>query len=141
MDKKRYVGVIVKCKDEVLLCKRNHDGSFPGMWSIPAGKLEEHESTSECAVREFYEETAVQINQEDLEFVGIIPRHTRDGRKVKGLMYVYMLRVDEKIEPDFEKAKDGNEHSEWKYSRLENIKPEYTGTKLHALLEIILQKN
>ena len=96
MDKKRYVGVVVKCNDEVLLCKRNHDGSFPGMWSIPAGKLEENESTHECAVREFYEETAIEISKEDLIFVGLIPRHTRDGKKVKGLMYVYQINVNKK---------------------------------------------
>jgi hypothetical protein len=41
MEKKRYVGVMVKCKDKILLCKRNNLGSFPGMWSIPGGKLEE----------------------------------------------------------------------------------------------------
>ena len=41
MDTKRYVGVVVKCNNKVLLCKRNNQGSFPGMWSIPAGKLVE----------------------------------------------------------------------------------------------------
>jgi 8-oxo-dGTP pyrophosphatase MutT (NUDIX family) len=141
MDKKRYVGVVVKCKDEVLLCKRNHDGSFPGMWSIPAGKLEENESTHECAVREFYEETSLTIPQEKLFFIGLIPRHTRDGKKVKGLMYVYQINVDKKLEPDFENAKDGDEHSEWRYFKLKDIRLENTGTKLYKLLEIVLSKN
>ena len=53
MEKKRYVGVMVKCKDKILLCKRNNEGSFPGMWSIPGGKLEENETTQEGAKREF----------------------------------------------------------------------------------------
>ena len=100
MDKKKYVGVVVKCKDEVLLCKRNHYGSFPGMWSIPAGKLEDNESTHECAVREFYEETSLMISEDKLNFIGLIPRHTRDGKKVKGLMYVYQINVDKRLEPD-----------------------------------------
>jgi ADP-ribose pyrophosphatase YjhB (NUDIX family) len=141
MDKKKYVGVVVKCKDEVLLCKRNHDGSFPGMWSIPAGKLEDNESTHECAVREFYEETSLMIPQEKLKFIGLIPRHTRDGKKVKGLMYVYQINVDKKLEPDFEKAKDGEEHSEWAYFRFKDIRMENTGTKLYELLKIVLNKN
>jgi 8-oxo-dGTP pyrophosphatase MutT (NUDIX family) len=141
MDKKRYVGVVVKYKDEVLLCKRNNEGSFPGMWSIPAGKLEENESTHECAVREFYEETALTISEEKLKFVGLIPRHTRDGKKVKGLMYVYQINVNNKLEPDFDKAKDGDEHSEWKYYKMKDIEMERTGTNLYKLLEIILGKN
>jgi 8-oxo-dGTP diphosphatase len=141
MDKKRYVGVVVKCNDEVLLCKRNHDGSFPGMWSIPAGKLEEDESTHECAVREFYEETSLIIPEEKLKFIGLIPRHTRDGKKVKGLMYVYQIDVVKKLEPDFDKAKDGDEHSEWDYFRLKDIRMENTGTKLYKLLEIVLNEN
>lgn len=141
MDKKKYVGVVIKCKDEVLLCKRNHDGSFPGMWSIPAGKLEDNESTHECAVREFYEETSLVIPEEKLKFIGLIPRHTRDGKKVKGLMYVYQINVDKKLEPDFEKAKDGDEHSEWGYFKLRNIRIENTGTKLYELLKIVLSKS
>ena len=40
---KRYVGVLVKHNDSVLLCKRNNKGSLPGVWSIPAGKLEDGE--------------------------------------------------------------------------------------------------
>jgi len=54
MDRKTYTGVMVKCGDKILLCKRNNLGSFPGMWSIPGGKLEEGESTQEGARREFF---------------------------------------------------------------------------------------
>jgi 8-oxo-dGTP diphosphatase len=141
MDKKKYVGVVVKCKDEVLLCKRNHYGSFPGMWSIPAGKLEDNESTHECAVREFYEETSLMISEDKLNFIGLIPRHTRDGKKVKGLMYVYQINVDKRLEPDFDNAKDGDEHSEWDYFKLKDIEENKTGTKLYSLLKIVLSKN
>ena len=72
MDKKTYTGVMVKCGDKILLCKRNNLGSFPGMWSIPGGKLEEGESTQEGARREFFEETAVDIDDLDLKFIGLI---------------------------------------------------------------------
>lgn len=140
MDKKRYAGVLVKCKDKVLLCKRNHEGSYPGMWSIPAGKVEEDETTKHCAKREFYEETAIDIDDEELTFIGLVPRHTRDGKKVKGFMYVYLLNVDKEIEPDFNEAIDGEEHSEWKYSSLKQIDENRTGTYLYKLLEIILEK-
>ena len=139
MEKKRYVGVMVKCKDKILLCKRNNQGSFPGMWSIPGGKLEENETTQEGAKREFLEETAVDISGMDLQFIGLIPRHTRDGKKIKGLMYVYLLNVENEIEPDLEKAIDGEEHTDWDYFPLSGIKPETSGDYMHKLAELVLK--
>ncbi len=139
MDKKRYTGVMVKCGDKVLLAKRNSQGAFPGMWSIFGGKLEENETTMEGAKREFFEETAIDIDEKDLKFVGLIPRHTRDGNKVKGLMYVYLLEVENCIEPDLRSAIDGEEHTEWKYFDLNEIESEKTGQYMYKLLEIILQ--
>ena len=139
MDKKRYTGVIVKHKDKILLCKRNNQGSFPGMWSIPGGKLEEGETTKEGAMREFFEETAVDISNKELTFVGIIPRHTRDGKKIKGLMYVYLLKVYNPIHPDLVNAIDGEEHTECGYFSIDEITEEKSGEYLHKLAEIVLQ--
>ena len=139
MDKKRYTGVMVKCGDKVLLAKRNSQGAFPGMWSIFGGKLEENETTMEGAKREFFEETAIDIDEKDLKFVGLIPRHTRDGNKVKGLMYVYLLDTENPIEPDLENAIDGEEHTEWGYFSLNQIDPMKTGHYIHRIAEIVLQ--
>jgi ADP-ribose pyrophosphatase YjhB (NUDIX family) len=139
MDRKTYVGVMVKCGNRILLCKRNNQGSFPGMWSIPGGKLEDNESTQEGAKREFFEETAVDIDNQNLEFVGLIPRHTRDGKKVKGLMYVYLLNTDKEIEPDLASAIDGEEHTDWKYFKIDEIDPMNTGDYMYKLAEIILK--
>lgn len=139
MDKKRYTGVIVKHKDKILLCKRNSQGSFPGMWSIPGGKLEEGETPKEGARREFFEETAVNINNVDITFVGLIPRHTRDGKKIKGLMYVYLLEMDSPLYPDLDNAIDGEEHTECGYFSINEITEEKSGEYLHKLAEIVLQ--
>ena len=139
MENKRYVGVMVKCKDKVLLCKRNNLGSFPGMWSIPGGKLEENETPMDGAKREFLEETDVNINDKEVTFIGLIPRHTRDGKKVKGLMYVYLLEVEEPIIPDLVNAIDGEEHTDSGYFTLDEIKPETSGDYFHRLAEIILE--
>jgi ADP-ribose pyrophosphatase YjhB (NUDIX family) len=139
MEKKTYVGVMVKCKDKILLCKRNNQGSYPGMWSIPGGKLEANETTGQGARREFLEETAVDISDADLQFIGLIPRHTRDGKKVKGIMYVYLLNVETEIEPDLENAIDGEEHTDWGYFPLMGIKPETSGEYMYKLAEIVLK--
>jgi ADP-ribose pyrophosphatase YjhB (NUDIX family) len=139
MDKKRYVGVAVKCGNKLLLCKRNNQGSFPGMWSIPGGKLEDGETTQEGAKREFFEETAIDITDKDITFVGLIPRHTRDGKKLKGLMYVYLLNVDEEIMPDLVNAIDGEEHTDAKYFTIDEIKPEMSGEYMSKMAEILLK--
>jgi phosphatase NudJ len=139
MDKKRYTGVMVKCKDKVLLAKRNSQGAYPGMWSIFGGKLEENETTMEGAKREFFEETAIDIDGMHLKFIGLIPRHTRDGKKIKGLMYVYLLEVENCIEPDLVNAIDGEEHTDWGYFTLDEVTTEKSGEYMHKLAEIILK--
>jgi 8-oxo-dGTP pyrophosphatase MutT (NUDIX family) len=138
--KKRYAGVVVKVGDKILLAKRNNQGSFPGMWSIFGGRMEEDEEAKDAAKREFFEETSIDIDDKDLELVGVIPRHTRDGSKVKGLMYVYKLESDSEIEPNLENAIDGEEHTEWAYMGVNDVSPEKCGTYLHKLLEIVLEK-
>ena len=89
-EKKRYVGVVVKIDDKILLCKRNNQGSFPGMWSVPAGSIEKGEKSIDAAVREFKEETNIDIKDGDLVFTGIVPRINRGGEHIKGYMYVYL---------------------------------------------------
>jgi len=140
MDTKTYVGVVVKYKDKVLLCKRNAQGSFPGMWSIPAGKVEDGEETMEAAKREFFEETAIDIDNKELTFVGLIPRHTRDGKKIKGMMYVYQYDIDEQVYPDLANAIDGAEHTECGYFTTNQVSQENSGEYLHKLIQIILKK-
>lgn len=140
MDKKIYSGVIVKHNDKCLLCKRNSTGSFPGMWSIPGGKNEEGEETMEAAKREFFEETAHDITDEKLKFVGVMPRYTRDGKKIKGMMFAYKLEVENPIIPDLEKAIDGSEHTECKYFDIDQIRKEEVGTVLYETLKSIFEK-
>lgn len=139
MENKRYVGVMVKCNNKLLLCKRNNDGAYHGMWSIPGGKLEENETTQEAAKREFLEETDVDITDLELQFIGLIPRHTRDGKKIKGLMYVYLLNVETEIEPDLVNAVDGDEHTEWGYFTIREINPQTSGEYMHKLAELVLK--
>lgn len=140
MDKKRYTGVIVKSGNKCLLCKRNSQGSFPGMWSIPGGKLEDNEETKDGAKREFFEETSHDISNQELDFVGVVPRHTRDGKKIKGMMYVYQLNSEDEIHPDLENAIDGDEHSECDYFTAEQIDPMKTGKVLSKMLKLVLEK-
>jgi len=137
---KRYSGVIVKCGDEVLLCKRNSKGSLPGQWSIPCGHLEEGEHPMDGVKREFKEETNYTLDN-NLKLVGFVKRYNRDGTEVKGLMYVFMMETDEKIHPDLENAIDGDEHSECRYFNLENLPFDNKSDQLCKLIMELLKKD
>jgi ADP-ribose pyrophosphatase YjhB (NUDIX family) len=137
---KRYSGVIVKCGDEVLLCKRNATGTLPGQWSIPCGHLEKGEHPMIGVKREFEEETNYTLDN-DLKLVGFVKRYNRDGSEVRGLMYVFMMETDEKINPDLENAKDGEEHTECGYFDLENLPFDKKDDQLGKLITRILKKD
>lgn len=137
---KRYSGVIVKCGDEVLLCKRNATGELPGQWSIPCGHLEKGEHPIDGVKREFKEETNYTLDN-DLKLVGFVKRYNRDGSEIKGLMYVFMMETDEPINPDLENAKDGEEHSECGYFNLENLPFDNKNDQLCKLIMRLLKKD
>jgi ADP-ribose pyrophosphatase YjhB (NUDIX family) len=137
---KRYSGVIVKCGDEVLLCKRNATGDLPGQWSIPAGNLKKDEHPINGIEREFKEETNYTLDN-DLKLVGFVKRYNRDGSEVKGLMYVFMMETDEPINPDLENAIDGDEHDMCGYFNLENLPFDNKDEQLCKLITKILKKD
>jgi 8-oxo-dGTP pyrophosphatase MutT (NUDIX family) len=118
----RYSGVLVKCNNKVLLCKRSPYQSLPGVWSIPAGSVEKGETPREAAVREFFEETNIVIeDEEDLKLIGTANRYARDNKYLKGILYVYLIETDEEIYPDLENANDGGEHTECGYFSLKEL--------------------
>jgi 8-oxo-dGTP pyrophosphatase MutT (NUDIX family) len=110
------------------------------MWSVPAGSIEKNEKSRDAGVREFKEETNITIKPENLTFTGIVPRTSRDGKFVKGYMYVYLYEPKEILFPDLENAVDGEEHTECGYFTWNQISIMNTGTQLKHLLEVILGK-
>ena len=129
---KKWAGVILKNDGEVLLCKRSPDKSMPNTWSIPSGHIEENESPGAAALREFYEETNIELDK-DLDFVGFLTKFKKDETK-KGHMFVFLSETKDRIEPDLKNAKDGWEHTSCKYFKKEDL-PEQKGNE--ELLEIL----
>ena len=134
---KRYSGVIVKCGDEVLLCKRNATGTLPGQWSIPGGNLEKDEHPMDGIQREFEEETNYTLDN-DLKLVGFIKRYNRDGSEIKGLMYVFLMETDKKINPDLENAFDGDEHTECGYFTKDEVPETRDNEQLGKIIQKVL---
>lgn len=137
---KRSSGVIYKVKDEVLLCKRAPNKSLPNIWSIPSGKIEENESPKEAAIREFKEETDIDLSNE-LDLVSFINRYKKDQTTKKGLMYVFLYKSNKKINPDLDVAQDGFEHTECSYFSLKNLPIKENNQQLSKIIEKILQKD
>ena len=134
---KKYAGIIVRCDNKVLLCKRNSQTTLPGFWSCPAGSVEEGELTKDAAIREFIEETDLPVLG-DIEFAAVIKRYNRDGSKVKGMFYTYLMDIKEEMFPDLENAHDGDEHTECGYFSKDEL-PEPMTKQFNKLIKIILK--
>jgi ADP-ribose pyrophosphatase YjhB (NUDIX family) len=70
---KIVVGAVCLWQDKVLLCKRAIEPRL-GYWTIPAGYLEERESTEHGAIREAMEEAGADIELDGLLGLYNIPR-------------------------------------------------------------------
>ncbi len=69
---KVVVGTLAYYGDEVLLCKRAIEPQL-GFWTLPAGFMENGESTSDGAKRETWEEAGADYDQSDIYRVFDIP--------------------------------------------------------------------
>ena len=83
---RKSAGVILKHGDEVLLCKRGSKETLPNIWSIPGGGIENGESPGQAAIREFHEETDIEIKQIAVQDGGAepYPEDTRDPHEEEG---------------------------------------------------------
>ena len=57
---KMVVGCVVEHEDKILLCKRAIEPRY-GLWTLPAGFMENAETTMEAAARETYEEANARV--------------------------------------------------------------------------------
>lgn len=69
----KVVGCIVRYSDKILLLYRSAKETEPSLWGIPAGKTEEGETEVETVKRELFEETGIQLNTEDFDYLGHLP--------------------------------------------------------------------
>lgn len=130
-------GVILKHGDEVLLCKRSPKETLPNIWSIPGGGIENGETPGQAAIREFHEETNIEIGT-DLDLVGIIDNFNDDGTK-RGMMFVFLQNIKEKEDPDLSKASHGHEHTSCKYFKSEDIPDEKGNEQLYKILKKVFK--
>ena len=68
--------VLVKDGKVLMLKRPDRCHSFPGMWSLVSGKIEEGESPEEAAVREIREETGISVGKPS---ASMDPVYVREG--------------------------------------------------------------
>ena len=77
-----FSGVMIKCKNKVLLCKRREDvpdTALPKYWSVPCGYVEVDEEIKAAAVRETLEETQIELDITSVRFLSAYPAHGGRG--------------------------------------------------------------
>jgi ADP-ribose pyrophosphatase YjhB (NUDIX family) len=112
---KKYAGVLLKNRNKVLLCKRAPGEIRANTWSIPCGHIEEDEKPKDAAIREFKEETNINLDT-SIKLLDFIKTENDNG-----IIFVFFKEVEKEIEPDLEKAKDGHEHTKCGYFNLIDI--------------------
>jgi len=65
-------GCCIIYENKILLLKRHPDKPQGDTWGVPGGKMELNESTRECAIRETHEEAGVDIDDDELKFMGTL---------------------------------------------------------------------
>ena len=103
---KPTVSSAVLVDGKVLMLKRpDRCHSFPGMWSLVAGKIEPGETPEQAARREIAEETGLEVGAPD---ASTRPVHVREG-SILWRVHPFLFRLDS-AEPVLN---DENEAFEW----------------------------
>lgn len=132
---KEYAGVVVRANNKCLMCKRAPFHNFlPNVWSIPSGHMEKNETPREAAIREFVEETNMEVK--NLKYVSKIVNENDSGTP-ESIMYIFVMDLFDEVLPDLEGAIDGNEHSECGYFTEDNLPT--TTQKLNKVLRILFK--
>ena len=99
---------------KVLLVKRKAGAVFGGYWAIPGGYMNIEERLIKTAVREFHEETGIDLNTLKLMYpgqiyVGLFDEPNRDPRG-RNITHVWTAAITELVNPV---AGDDAEGAKW----------------------------
>ena len=85
---------VARRDDEVLLVRASSDTGVPGTWWLPGGGLEFGESPEECLVREFMEETGLEVRVRGLlDVVTDVAEWMREEVQLHSIRIIYEVEV------------------------------------------------
>ncbi|MDR0334960.1 MAG: DUF126 domain-containing protein [Methanomassiliicoccaceae archaeon] len=86
----RCVSSVVYVDGKILMLRRpDSASSFPGVWSLVAGKVEGNESTDDAAKREIYEETGLRVSSHSASLGPIFVRENDVIWEVHPYLFVH----------------------------------------------------
>ena len=118
--------VVVVClviwKDKFLIVRRGKHVTQTGKWCLPCGYLDYNESVEECAIREIWEESGIDIRkyQHDLklDYINSKPEHTRN----QDIGFHFIVDIKSELEPEINlDVIDKNETTDVKWIGFEEI--------------------
>lgn len=121
-----FIGVKIAllCGDKVLVYLRdNKPGiNFPGLWDLPGGGREDHETPEECITRELQEECQFTLQPEQIVFKKFLPALHDDS-----LTSCFM--VADVSEEDIAGMHFGEEGSKWQLMPVQDYLQRDDGVK------------
>ena len=115
---------------EILVLKRKGTGFADGMWSVPAGRLDEGESLTAAALREAEEEVGLRVSQDDLSNPLIM--HFRDARGER--IFAFFVAKQWEGEPE-NREPEKCECIEWR--SMDDLGPQFLSHVELALTKIL----
>ena len=112
---------LAKKKDEILILKRHPNSSTnPNKWELPGGKVDPGEDFDKAIIREFFEETNLNIELGDL--VGAVQEDFPHKKTVALVMNVNIISKEKEEKEKEEEIKISDEHIDWKWANISQIK-------------------
>ena len=85
---------VARRDDEILLVRASPETGVPGTWWLPGGGLEFGESPGECLVREFMEETGLEVRVRGLlDVVTDVAEWMREQVRLHSIRLIYEVEV------------------------------------------------
>ena len=113
---------LVTCNEKFLIVRRGNHVSQTGRWSLTCGYLDYNESVEECAIREIWEESGVDIrkykHELKLDYVNSKPDHTRN----QDIGFHYIVEIDSDRLPKIDlSVVDSNETTDVKWISVDEL--------------------
>lgn len=122
--------------NKILLLKRIKP-PYAGLWSLPGGKLDFGEHIEECAVREFKEETGIDVDSIGIR--GILSEFLYHEGEKDGHFLMFICNLKAKGSVNFKRSEDG-ELAWFDIDSIEKRKDEIVGSDIEMIKQMVLGK-
>lgn len=104
-------------EDSLILLIERKNEPYKGKFCLPGGFMEQNELLVECAARELYEETSININVGRLRLITILDNPNRDPRG-RVIANVFEVNITEE---EYNQAKANDDAASIKWVKLSDI--------------------